>query len=576
MLVALALSPGCGASHSAARQAAVTPVDASAGLDGGGTADSTVTRPVDPSQDPFETADWDIVSFSDPRSTTLPAETYDIIDGRVLVAFCDPPVLPVVDPNYFDTERADNDPVYSQVTYSHTTTQSSTGQTMLADPEIAAFIAAENLTVYAEWPMIAGLAAELPEGQSVADAVANWPGEYPGLVEAVDPDAVGTICDFPSTLPNDELYVQSWHLQRDSYNSAPNYPMERPFSADIPAAWSRGYTGSTYFERLSVIAVLDTGVDYDPIEMQPNSTPLGANVYDKPKYTYFRARQGNGTYNGGGEPDSYWLNKSQANARELGHGTCVASVISAATNNRVPNGYNGGISGITSQLYFPVALKADFTPDASGKYSGFSSSVLCNGLCVIGAVKRIAGYKPGEQYGLRATAPFYNIEVANMSLSYKRDGSTIEKRHIKNIGIYITLVASAGNDGTSNSKVFPACSDYVLAVAAHKSDGYRYPTSNYQSYVDISAPGDAIYAVDLSGYSLYGIPFGRTEFEYTNEFGETSAATAIVSGIAGLYTSAHWSYWPINVRGMIAGNGNVIGFHGDANYGRIDCGNLFF
>lgn len=110
----------------------------------------TVTAPpAEPSggDDP-EQDEWEIVSFTDPRDGT----TYDIIDGRVLVAF------------YFPLDR----------------------------PAADAFIAAKDLEVYSEWWEVAGVGVLLPAGVSVLDAVVDWPEQYPTLIESVDPDAVVT------------------------------------------------------------------------------------------------------------------------------------------------------------------------------------------------------------------------------------------------------------------------------------------------------------------------------------------------------------------------------------------------
>jgi hypothetical protein len=94
----------------------------------------------DPEQD-----EWVIVPFTDPRDDT----TYDIIDGRAIVAFRLPLDRPAAD----------------------------------------AFIAAKDLEVYAEWWEVAGVGVLLPAGVSVLDAVTDWPLDYPELIEAVDPDA---------------------------------------------------------------------------------------------------------------------------------------------------------------------------------------------------------------------------------------------------------------------------------------------------------------------------------------------------------------------------------------------------
>ena len=42
------------------------------------------------------------------------------------------------------------------------------------------------------WPVVAAIEVYLPEGQTVEDAVLDWPDEYPDIIDAVEPDYAGT------------------------------------------------------------------------------------------------------------------------------------------------------------------------------------------------------------------------------------------------------------------------------------------------------------------------------------------------------------------------------------------------
>ncbi len=94
----------------------------------------------------------------------------------------------------------------------------------------------------------------------------------------------------------------------------------------------------------------------------------------------------------------------------------------------------------------------------------------------------------------------------------------------------ILFVCSAGNRGrdTSSSPVYPACFDIpnVLSVAAIDSKGVLASFSSYGSAIDVAAPGVNI---------LTTVP-GNEEAPYDYLSG-TSAATAFVTGIAGLLKS---------------------------------------
>jgi len=58
------------------------------------------------------------------------------------------------------------------------------------DPEVAAFLKAENLRVFTEWKSIGVIMVILPDETTVEEAVAEWPLRYPELIEAVEPDSI--------------------------------------------------------------------------------------------------------------------------------------------------------------------------------------------------------------------------------------------------------------------------------------------------------------------------------------------------------------------------------------------------
>jgi hypothetical protein len=64
----------------------------------------------------------------------------------------------------------------------------------LSDPRVQAFIDAEQLklmNVWDFWPEVAAIEVYLPAGQTVEDAVLNWPQDYPAIIDAVEPDYGG-------------------------------------------------------------------------------------------------------------------------------------------------------------------------------------------------------------------------------------------------------------------------------------------------------------------------------------------------------------------------------------------------
>lgn len=86
-------------------------------------------------------------------------------------------------------------------------------------------------------------------------------------------------------------------------------------------------------------------------------------------------------------------------------------------------------------------------------------------------------------------------------------------------------IAAAGNDNNTVVQ-YPANYDNVLAVAATDAQDLKADFSNYGSWIDLCAPGDAILSTVIGG-------------GYGNQ-GGTSMSTPIVAGLAGLT----WSMFP--------------------------------
>ena len=86
------------------------------------------------------------------------------------------------------------------------------------------------------------------------------------------------------------------------------------------------------------------------------------------------------------------------------------------------------------------------------------------------------------------------------------------------------LVAAAGNDGT-NQQFYPAAYTSVVAVASTTTNDAKSSFSQYGSWVDIAAPGSAIY----STYATSNTAYSRLQ--------GTSMASPNVSGLLGLMKS---------------------------------------
>jgi len=445
------------------------------------------------------------------RDFVIDGETYRIVDGRVLVGFKNPPEPPQMDPNYYDVERPDNDPVMMALC-----------PIVEEIPEVAAFIQAEGLTVYCDWPPAKAIAVILPEGTTVEDAVSNWPTEYPDLIEAVEPDyAVYPHSDWPSGPPSDDAWTSYWNLRED-----------QDHDINIQQAWRSGYLGYPS----EVVAMIDTGVQRSHPDLALLATPYGFNV----KHTLVSTR----CTLGGGGPMPYVYEKNAAMARVAGHGTCTTGIVCARINNGdgIPDNGNDTCGISYGNRYLPVAMDLYW----DWQYGPtFTASTCCNAYAVALIVKRVIWNYIGSD-----TWPFYNIEVVNCSFGGSEWLDYVASRILRWLTPYAVVVASAGNEGRHDFyRVYPAACIDVMCIAAHNQTDL-IPFYNYPAWTALIAP-TWVPTTDMPGTNYLGHPLGYNpslESYKIDEFQGTSASAPHVSAVAALMASAHRDWTPAQIR----------------------------
>lgn len=224
-------------------------------------------------------------------------------------------------------------------------------------------------------------------------------------------------------------------------------------------------------------------------------------------------------------------------ADDNGHGTHVAGVIAAESNNSV------GIAGVAPGCKL-LAVKV---LDAKGE--GNTSDIVAGLLYAADAGARIINLSLGGGSGSRA------LEEA---IRYAHGKGSL-------------VVAAMGNDGR-NVQEYPAAYAGVLSVGATTRDGHIAEFSNFGGWISVAAPGDGIW----STMPTYESTLGETEgagMGYGFLSG-TSMATPYVAGVAALVASLYPGMPPASIKAQIertADNMGTPGFDGFFGHGQINA-----
>lgn len=218
-------------------------------------------------------------------------------------------------------------------------------------------------------------------------------------------------------------------------------------------------------------------------------------------------------------PGYDFINNDADATDDNGHGTAVAGLIGAATNNGI------GMAGVSwNSMILPVkALGAD----GNGSYSAISNAI-------IWAADRGA-------------------RVINLSLGGTAASTTLQNAVNYAWNRNCVVIAAAGNSGNDIPQYPGACNN-VVAVSATNSSDVRPSWSNFGSYVDISAPG--VNVLTLQGANSY------------SNWNGTSFSSPITAGVVALMASANSSLNNAALVNTLLANADDIGTAGyDVYYG---------
>jgi len=290
-----------------------------------------------------------------------------------------------------------------------------------------------------------------------------------------------------------------------------------------------------------VIAIIDTGVDWNHPDLIENMWTNPADPWDDPRdpnsgdgedndengfvddyrgwdfVTAHSVPSGEDGYPPDNNPDDYF-----------GHGTFCSSIASAVTDN--------------AQYVAGAGWRCKIMPVRAGYYDGrwgsFDSSDVAAAI----------------QYAADNGADIINMSFGGGS-SDQNIADAVDYAYDKGV----ILVAAAGNDSTT-APSFPASLPEVISVGASKANDKRASYSNYGTYVDLFAPGGD------SGCQMYGFypdgahsQTGATPLRHDIGYGSgTSFSSPLVAGCVGLLLTLYPELTPRQVLEHLKGTADVI------------------
>ncbi|MGC8786912.1 MAG: S8 family serine peptidase [Anaerolineae bacterium] len=218
-----------------------------------------------------------------------------------------------------------------------------------------------------------------------------------------------------------------------------------------------------------------------------------------------------------------FINNDPDPTDDQGHGTHVAGIVGAVTNN------GEGVAGIGYQTRLLIVKVLDASN--AGTYSGIAQGIV---------------------YAADQGASIINLSLGGTSFSQTLLDA-VEYAWSRGV----LLVAAAGNYASSNP-FYPAAFEHVMGVAATDANDNRWSSSNYGTYISVSAPGVNIYSTNWNRTTGTGYGY-RTG---------TSMAAPHVSGVAALLLAQDPSRNNAQLRSIIESTADDLGAAGwDVYYG---------
>lgn len=287
-----------------------------------------------------------------------------------------------------------------------------------------------------------------------------------------------------------------------------NMPWAIGTKADKEASWAPQALRLAPAHELSTgvgirVAVLDTGIDADHLELRDHVLP------------------------GKDFVDSGPLPSEVAGGAGFGHGTHVAGLVAqVAPGAKIVPLRVLDADGVGNAWVLAEALLYAIDPDLNPATADGAHVVNMS----LGSMARTGILKTIEFIATCST-PVAGDPIADLS----DPGYADDLARCANASVGTVIVAAAGNDGSKHVKQYPAAESVygLIPVAATRADGRLAAFSNYGNWIQVAAPGEGITS------TLPGGGYGT--------WSGTSMASPLVAGVAALVRAANPELTPRDV-----------------------------